>query len=853
MFYLYTPYPGDKHLNFCPKVTLDAAKERAEHFFGTRSKANTARKTPRNAPQLVLANDSRELYIFNDEANGGYVVVSGDERMPDVLGYSYDGHFDANNVPCNMQAWLEDCAHQITHLQAQSDAKATKRSTTSRANISPLLTCGFGQSYPYNNKCPVVDGEHCFTGCVATAMAQIMHYYKWPQQTTQIIPGYTTWKLGIEMPAMPITTINWDNILNGYSAGESYSGEQIDAISTLMLLCGASINMNYTPSGSDNNTLAALCALRDYFNYDELLEEVNRGEGVDDDSDDWGDLIYDELNCGRPVLYSGYSEEWGGGTSHAFVIDGYENGFFHANWGWESFTAGHSAVLGIQPAYPETPQMYGVFNNGKLTLYYDNEKVNRSGIILSYLEDWSDYKEKIIECVIDPSFANLKKKMYTEFFNGWSNMKSIEGMENLNTSMAWNMCYMFCGCSSLTNLDLSNFKTDKVRDMSGTFTHCSSLTSLDVSNFKTDNVQFMDYLFYGCSGLTSLDVSGFKTDNVTDMFGLFGECSSLTDLDLSGFNADKVTNLGYLFGWCNNLTQIDLSGLNTDNVTNMSYLFEYCSNLSTIYVSDGWNTKNVDESEHMFAGCFSLIGGAGTQFSWEYDGLDYAHVDGGPDNPGYLTYKVALEPEIIPTRAEIQLGAGKTMMGYSYDKTLDFSNVTNGKAWIAAGFVENSKVMLCRVNIVPANTGFIVTCDTPGDKVIAPVSNDRAYYANLLVPILEQQTIYPTQIINGVEYTFMGIGTIAASGKTGFVKVNNERSYGPNKCLLRVPTQYLVSQARGLDELEMVFDDATGIREKVTVKSEQFATAPVYNLNGQRVSKAQSGLYIQNGKKMIMR
>ena len=97
----------------------------------------------------------------------------------------------------------------------------------------------------------------------------------------------------------------------------------------------------------------------------------------------------------------------------------------------------------------------------------------------------------------------------------------------------------------------------------------------------------------------------------------------------------------------------------------------------------------------------------------------------------------------------------------------------------------------------------------------------------------------------------MGIGTIAATGKTGFVKVANERSYGPNKCLLRVPTQYLVSQARGLDELEMVFDNATGIREKVTVKSEQFATAPVYKLNGQRVSTAQKGVYIQNGKKVI--
>jgi hypothetical protein len=231
--------------------------------------------------------------------------------------------------------------------------------------------------------------------------------------------------------------------------------------------------------------------------------------------------------------------------------------------------------------------------------------------------------------------------------------------------------------------------------------------------------------------------------------------------------------------------------------------------------------------------------------------------------------------------AEIKLGAGKTMMGYSYDKTLDFSNVTNGKAWIAAGFVENSKVMLCRVNIVPANTGFIVTTDTPGDKVIAPVSNDRAYYANLLVPILEQQTIYPRQIINGVEYTFMGIGTIAATGKTGFVKVANERSYGPNKCLLRVPTQYLVSQARGLDELEMVFDETSSVNEELRIKNEEYATAQIYDLQGRRMASSmfrsvegrllptgrknvqssmfnvqssmlKKGVYIVNGKKVII-
>jgi surface protein len=638
------------------QVTKEAAMEKAIMFLHKSEVLNSnLRKSPRKAPQLVLANNRDEFYVFNDEANGGFIIVSGDERMPDVLSYSYDGYYDNERIPCNMQAWMEEYAGQVKFLRTHPEAKVTRRATTQeRESISPLLTCKFNQGYPYNNKCPVVDGEHCVTGCVATAMAQIMHYYKWPKQTKDVLPGYKTWKYGIDMPAIPVTTIDWDNILDEYHWGGNYSEEQIDAISTLMLLCGVAINMDYTPSGSSSDSSTALCALRDYFNFDELLEEVNRGNEVNDlgdTSDDWGELLYDELNSGRPVLYSGSSLERSEG--HAFVVDGYENGFFHVNWGWggyytyvlmtdvegwESFAYGHFAVVGIQPAYPDIPRMYGVLDKGKMTLFYDNNMATRSGVVMNR-EEWEKCKEDITECVIDPSFANLKIKMFTEFFSNWSNLKSIEGMEYLNTSMAWNMRYMFSGCSNLTNLDLSNFKTDKVREMTGMFIHCSSLTSLDVSKFQTDDVRLVEYMFYGCSGLTSLDLSNFKTDKVENMFGMFGECSNLTNLNLSNFRTSKVTNMGAMFGWNSRLINLDLSEFKTDNVTDMSRMFVECSNLATIYVSDGWNTEKVENGDLMFNGCYNLVGGASTPFSWEYTGLDYAHVDEGSANPGYLTYK----------------------------------------------------------------------------------------------------------------------------------------------------------------------------------------------------------------------
>lgn len=593
------------------QVTKEAALEKAVAFFQrSEGLSSNSRKAPRKASKLVLANSSDEFYIFNDEANGGYVVISGDVRMPDVLAYSYDGLIDTDNLPCNMRAWMDEYVGQVKYLKAHPEAKVKRRAKQERDNINPLLTSKFSQSYPYNNKCPVINGEHSVTGCAATAMAQIMHYYKWPKQTTDVLPGYKTFKNGFDIPAIPVTTIDWDNMLDDYNSVDNYSEEQIDAISTLMLLCGVAINMDYGLSDSSADTYAALNALRDFFNYEDILEEVNRGNGANnlgDTSDDWGELIYDELNCGRPVLYSGLSAEWSGG--HAFVVDGYENGFFHVNWGWggyctyvlmtdvegwESFTSGHFAVVGIQPALPDSPRMYGVLDNGRITLFYDNKMTTRSGVVLKR-DEWKNYKEDITECVIDPSFANLKIKMFTEFFNNWSNMKSIEGMEYLNTSMAWNMRYMFSGCSSLKNLDLSNFKTDKVREMTGMFTHCSSLTSLDMSSFQTDDVEFMEYMFYGCSGLTSLDLSSFKTSMVENMFSMFGECY----------------------------------------------------NLGTIYVSDGWNTETVVNGDQIFLCCNNLVGGASTPFNWEITGLEYAHVDGGPSNPGYLTYKEYIAPDGI--------------------------------------------------------------------------------------------------------------------------------------------------------------------------------------------------------------
>ena len=604
-------------LSICPllaqQVTKEGALAKANQFMSQLTVAANNR-APRTAPELALASTNTEFYVFNDKTNGGYVVVSGEARMPDVLMYSYSGSYDEANVPCNMRTMLESYAKRVQFLQQHPEAQTAKRSArATKANIANLLgNCWYNQGDPYNRLCPN-SGGRCLTGCVATAMAQIMYKYKWPEKTTQRIPEYTTEKLKIYVPSIPETTIDWANMLPAYNYGDSYNTTQANAVANLMKLCGSSVQMDYGPTESAASTWLAGESMKKYFGYDDMLEELYSGNFT---TEAWDQLIYDELAAGRPVLYSGQS----GNGGHAFVLDGYKDGYFHVNWGWggaeayvtmdgkgdwQGFTQDQFAEVNIRPDDGTQATRYAVIDGTTMTLYFDNQKSKRSGTVLPHKEDWQEYIATITKCVIDPSFANLKLRTLDWFFSEMGKLETIEGMENLNTDGVASMYAMFNECSSLKSIDLSALKTDNVTNMSYAFTGCSSLTSLDLSGFKTDKVTNMCGMFMRCSSLTSLDVSGFNTANVTDMSSMFGGCSSLTGLDVSKFNTDKVTNMGWMFGGCEALTSLDVSGFNTANVTDMYCMFYNCQKLSSIDVSK-FKTAKVTKMNSMFYNCAKL-------------------------------------------------------------------------------------------------------------------------------------------------------------------------------------------------------------------------------------------------------
>lgn len=295
---------------------------------------------------LSMAQDAAAYYAFNMDGNNGYVIVSGSDLAPCVLAFSEKGSFMEEKLPTNMKAWLQGYADQIAYLEHTAGKYEMPRLLTRRNAVSPLLKSTWYQETPYNNKCPVdpSTGNHCATGCVATAMAQVIYYYKYPSQTKAVIPSYTTETKGISMSEIGITTIDWNNMLDNYSSSTTTS--QKNAVAQLMLLCGQALGMdyNYPESGikSSNMPLEAM-ALQRYFGYDQTVRALDRNAFS---TLEWESLIYDEVAAGRPVLYNGLSS--GGG--HAFVVDGYDGeGLFHVNWGWNGNSDGYFALSILNP------------------------------------------------------------------------------------------------------------------------------------------------------------------------------------------------------------------------------------------------------------------------------------------------------------------------------------------------------------------------------------------------------------------------------------------------------------------------------------------------------------------------
>lgn len=225
--------------------------------------------------------------------------------------------------------------------------------------------------------------------------------------------------------------------------------------------------------------------------------------------------------------------------------------------------------------------------------------------------DWGTYAAEIKKVVFKAGFRDETHWTCSKWFSGCTNLTSIEGIENLNTSNVKYMNEMFGQCSNLETLDLSHFNTENVVNMSNMFNGCTKLHKLNISSFNTENVTNMYGMFYGCSSLETLDLSHFNTRYVRKdgMNYMFNGCSSLSSLDVSNFITDKNSmQLDGLFQGCSSLQTLDLSSFDTRGAGSVNYLFDGCSALRTIYVSEDFIIPYRVKSSNMFRDCHLLKG-----------------------------------------------------------------------------------------------------------------------------------------------------------------------------------------------------------------------------------------------------
>ena len=419
-------------------VTPEKAQQAAAEFMRQHHPGLTVQSSPvTDTPRMMVHGQllaQPNYFIFNTIGKQGYVIVSGDDRTTPILGYIDSGSFDPNNIPENMKAWLENYDRQIRALDELGiTGEGLNAPRPTRNSISPLVTTHWNQDEPYWEQCPVFmdldeNGdtirEMSYTGCVATSMAQVMNYYKYPLYCTQTIPSYEmtyyyNGEYGIaDTDPLPPIMFDWDNMKDNYTGAETQAEK--DAVAWLMLYAGCAAHMNYGVNASSTSDPYIPTAFNEYFNYDAKL--VYRS---DYEQADWEELIYQELFAGRPIIYNGRS---GTGGGHSFVCDGYAYGdYYHINWGWgglgdgyfvlsvlnpyagggvasvtsaEGYNIDQTAIVGITPGYsgfaPEVDHrltVYNLYYTGSRTFYRSDDgafKLNKNRYIKVTAEDHID-------------------------------------------------------------------------------------------------------------------------------------------------------------------------------------------------------------------------------------------------------------------------------------------------------------------------------------------------------------------------------------------------------------------------------------------------------------------------------
>jgi len=354
------------------KVSLEKARQLAKNLIIEKASPLLRNSSPSisiSNISIISENNHDLIYLFHLSPMG-FIMVSADDRCYPIIGYSFENRWIQDELPPAISPWMEAYKKSIrqavkgnipSHRERISPViksawdfylkKPFIRSLKTQNFIDPLLLSTWNQGRYYNEMCPEDTnghGGHAYTGCVATAMAQVLYYFRYPE-SGEGFKSYESSKYGTIEADFENTTYHWSKMLNVV-----YNESNL-ALAELIFHCGVSLETTYSPNGSGAETIDVVDALIDHFRYSPNLEYLAR-----DSVENWKGLLQNNLDNKIPVLYRG-RKGWGG---HAFVCDGYQgDDFLHFNWGWGGACNGYFYIDNLNPAgYDFNAGQAAIFN-----------------------------------------------------------------------------------------------------------------------------------------------------------------------------------------------------------------------------------------------------------------------------------------------------------------------------------------------------------------------------------------------------------------------------------------------------------------------------------------------------------
>ena len=786
-------------------------------------------------------------YVFPNGEGKGFTVVSGDDRLPEVVGYSDKGTYDEENLPSNYVGFMKAYEEMVGQLDngdsrasaSIAEAKALRSSGYQQPTVAPLLgSIQWNQMTPYNNMCPKYnDTDRSVTGCVATAMAQVMMYYQYPKTLQIDIPAYVTKKYGIAIGRINKGEIyDWDNMLPQYASYEplNYTDAQAAAVAKLLYHCGAACEMDYGPSSGANVTLAILST---YFGYDsDLMQDLTRDAFT---LAEWSQIMDKELSAKRPILYSGRSSDGG----HEFVCDGTDgNGLYHINWGWGGYQDGYFDVTILNPdkggaGSGSAPDGYNQYCSMIIGITPDNRKVDEPLVDVAPVVMLGSGRSSL-------GFTKSTRSKVTDTFGVTTN--------NL--------------LSNQSAKDFTGYFAYGIQQADGTYTPLSSSCSISIKHPEADGLThnqniklFMfDYAFpVGKTilyGLYSTDGNEWKRCGYLYMTPFVVEATETTlTIAKTPLSADIVAQ-DELLSEQNNTLMLTVS-----NDADFEHL-----GLIKVYTSTT-NEKPSDPSEQIYFTIpskssstreVSVTPSAGDLYVWVTNskGEDLMEVK-------KFTVTQSTAPKLVLV--------GKT------------SNATAGDYELEKAYYQSNQVKALKVNDDKAVFTYQIrndggTCELEFPFLIAAYDeNGNTQYKFLKVNRRVKNGETATLTIEARPEDYGGNQSFFCALRMGDVPLDTSGfsdnklylSNGNSLYYLEYAAQfvYVTGVPSGISSITTSGTSVRGGNGEILISSDKTQTMSVYSLSGQMVKQANvkageniavsvpAGLYIVNGKKIIVK